>query len=99
MTPKKPPLPEGTKRGRGRPRGCADITKLTGVVQEMARLYREMRAGKTEQAEARTGVWVLAQIRDTLAVAIFEKRLAQLEDDTYSVKDLSQPVEVRQFHS
>jgi len=99
MTPKKPPLPEGSKRGRGRPRGSADITKLAGVVQEMARLYREMRSGKTEQAEVRTGVWALAQIRDTLAVAIFERRLAQLEDDTYSVKDLSQPVEVRQLHS
>jgi hypothetical protein len=89
VTPKKPPLPEGSKRGRGRPRGSADITKLAGVVQEMARLYREMRSGKTGQPEARTGVWMLAQIRDTLAVAIFEKRLAQLEEDTYSVRDVS----------
>lgn len=61
---------EGKRRGR--PRGSADITTLAGVVKEMARLYREMRAGKTEQPEARTGVWLLAQIRDTLAVAIFE---------------------------
>jgi hypothetical protein len=91
--------PEPKKRGR--PRGSADITKLTGVVAEMARLYREMRSGKTEQAEARTGVWVLAQIRDTLAVAIFERRLAELEEDAYSVKDISdrEPFQVRQLNS
>jgi hypothetical protein len=89
------------KPKRGRPKGSADIAKLAGVVQEMARLYREMRAGKTEQAEAPTGVWVLAQIRDTLAVAIFEKRLAQLEDETYSVKDISQneAFEIRRLNS
>jgi hypothetical protein len=69
--------PEPKKRGR--PRGSADITTLAGVVKEMARLYREMRAGKTEQPEARTGVWMLAQMRDTLAVAMIEKRLAELE--------------------
>ena len=66
-------------RGRGRPKGSADITKLAGVVKEMARLYREMRSGKTDQPEARTGVWILAQMRDTLAVAMIEKRLAELE--------------------
>jgi hypothetical protein len=68
---------EGKRRGR--PRGSADITTLAGVVKEMARLYREMRAGKTEQPEARTGVWMLAQMRDTLAIVMIEKRLAELE--------------------
>jgi len=101
MTPKKPPLPPSDKPRRGRPRGSADITTLAGVVKEMARLYREMRAGKTEQPEARTGVWMLAQIRDTLAVAIFERRLAELEEDAYSVKDVSnlETFDVRRLHS
>lgn len=67
------------KPKRGRPKGSADITTLPGVLKEMSRLYREMRSGKTEQPEARTGVWILAQVRDTLAVAMIEKRLAQLE--------------------
>jgi len=90
--------PEGKRRGR--PRGSADIT-LPGVLKEMARLYREMRAGKTEQPEARTGVWMLGQIRDTLAVAIFEKRLAQLENETYGGSDVlqSEAVSVRHLNS
>ena len=66
-------------RGRGRPKGSADITKLAGVVKEMARNYREMRAGTIDESKAKSGVWILAQMRDTLAVAMIEKRLAELE--------------------
>jgi len=64
----------------------------------MARLYREMRAGKTEQPEARTGVWILAQMRDTLAVAMFEKRLAELER-RYGVYDAERPMPLQRLHS
>lgn len=58
------------------------LDNLGAVVGEMARIYREMRAGKVEHQEGRSFVWVLDKLRSGLeaqALERIEERLMQLE--------------------
>ena len=58
------------------------LDNLGAVAGEMARIYREMRAGKVEHQEGRSFVWVLDKLRSALeaqALERIEERLMALE--------------------
>lgn len=55
------------------------LTSLEGVRTEMARIYREMEAGKRESQEGSRLVYVLTQIGKVLELTEIERRLITLE--------------------
>jgi hypothetical protein len=57
------------------------LTSLAGIIAEMGRIYRRMRAGKLDATEAQKRVWVLDRMRAgvaDMALERIEHRLAEL---------------------
>jgi hypothetical protein len=67
---------------KGKGRGPAALTSLSGCITECARIYKAMKRGKMDHSEGRSLVWVLAQLRAMLesqALERIETRLAEME--------------------
>jgi len=57
------------------------LTTLIHVRDEMARCYRQMKAGDMDSAEGSKRVYVLSQIGKVIEGALLEKRIEALERD------------------
>lgn len=55
------------------------LTTSAGVLREMARVYREVRAGRLESTEGTRRVYILDRMAKVIEVALLEERLAALE--------------------
>jgi hypothetical protein len=54
--------------------------KTTGqVLTEMGRLYREWKRGERHDASAKTGMYLLTSIRQTIEAGDLERRVEELE--------------------
>ena len=64
------------------PRGRSSPIKLTNADEirlEMARVYREARAGKLEAQQATRLVYMLGEIRKAYETSVIERRITALE--------------------
>ena len=57
------------------------LTTLIHVRDEMARCYRQMRAGDLDSSEGSKRVYVLGQIGKVIEGALLEQRIEALEQD------------------
>ena len=68
------------------PRGRAGPIKLTNADEirlEMARVYREARAGKLEAQEATRLVYMLGEIRKAYETSVVERRIQAMEGPSH----------------
>ncbi len=78
------PTPGETEAKSGAPRRSLvrhPLASLAGLIAEATRVYRQARDKKLDHAEARSLVWMLAQMRamvETQALERLEQRLEEL---------------------
>ena len=72
------PRRDFTAEGGGKVR-TPSLTTSAGVLREMARVYRDVRAGRLESAEGTRRVYILDRMAKVIEVAMIEDRLAALE--------------------
>lgn len=72
------PRRDFTVEGGGKVR-TPSLTTSAGVLREMARVYRDVRAGRLESAEGTRRVYILDRMAKVIEVAMIEDRLAALE--------------------
>lgn len=73
------PGPETSSGRNSRTMVRNSVESLSGVLGEMARIYREMKAGKRDHAEGRSLVWVLSQLRAGVEAKAIEDLEAKLD--------------------
>lgn len=56
------------------------LTTSAGILREMARVYRAVRAGQLASDEGTRRVYILDRMAKVIETAILEERVAQLED-------------------
>jgi hypothetical protein len=85
---------------RGRPRGTADLTTLSGVLREHIATHRLMKAGKMDVAIACKLIWSLSLLKEIIVVATIEPKLLELEE-LHQINDATRSVVplARQLHS
>lgn len=52
------------------------LTSLAGIIAEMGRIYRRMRAGKLDATEAQKRVWVLERMRAGVSVNLLRATIS-----------------------
>jgi hypothetical protein len=75
------PLPEDGESSAKRSLIRHSLDTLSGLIAEATRVYRQARDKKLDHAEARSLVWMLAQMRamvETQALERLEQRLEEL---------------------
>jgi len=85
---------------RGRPLGSRnDVTTVDGVIRAINKIIRSVEKGRMEHKAGRSLTWMYAQLRDTLALGILEKRIEKLEG-AYDLDEIPRGEETfRQLHS
>jgi hypothetical protein len=70
--------------GEGTPR--INLSTAEDIRREMARVYREARAGAVDTTQASKLVYILSQITKAHELGVIEKRLTELEQATVKGK-------------
>jgi hypothetical protein len=73
-----PSTPDGKDAKLARIRHALD--SLPGVVKEICRVYREMRADELDHTKGRSLVWVLSMLRAAIETQSLERLEARLEE-------------------
>lgn len=66
---------------RKKPKRIGPLTDVAGVTRELRKLYREARRGEIDTIDLSRFVAAMREMRASLVVATFEKRIAALEED------------------
>jgi len=69
-----------------------DLTKLTSVAREIARIYRAVRRGQMRSEEGTKATYILRQLAHVLEVTQIEKRLNEMERQLLG-NNLPEPIE------
>ncbi len=64
---------------REKPKRIGPLKDVAGVTRELCTLYREARRGEIDTIDLSRFVAAMREMRGSLAVATFEKRIAALE--------------------
>ena len=66
---------------RAKPKRIGPLADVAGVIRELRSLYREARRGEIDTIDLSRFVAAMREMRGSLVVATFEKRIDALEED------------------